>query len=519
MEASIEQKKKLLFLALFATGLSGIVAEYCFATLSTYFVGDSVKQWSIVISLMLFSMGLGSRITKSFKSHLLLIFITIEFILSLVVSFSAVITYYLAIKLEFIGLIIYLMSILTGTLIGMELPLAIRLNEEFQSLKFNVANVLEKDYYGSLLGGIFFVFIGLPYFGLTYTPFLLGSINLLVVLILIFVFRDRLTAKVKRMVLFVGCMVILTVAGGAFFSEKIILHGEQDKYKDKIVFQEQSIYQKIVVTQWKRDYWLYLNDNLQFSTFDEPMYHEVLVHPIMYVLGRPRNVLILGGGDGCAARELLKYKELQSITLVDLDKKLTDLFTENEELSKINKSALTNPKVTIINKDGFTFMEKTEDFYDLIIIDLPDPRNVELSRLYSNEFYEICYSHLTPKGGIITQAGSPYYTPKAFRCIEKTIASVGFSTLPLHNQVLTMGEWGWVVGTKERFSKETIINMIQGFDDDFVDTQWLNKESMSLITSFGKDFLLSKVNDSILINRISNPVLYHYYDEGNWDTY
>lgn len=516
--SSLNQKKKLLFGALFATGLAGIVAEYCYATLSTYFVGDSVKQWSIVISLMLFSMGLGSRITRSLKDNLLLAFIVVEFSLSLVVSFSAITTYFLVSKVEYISLIIYSMAIITGLLIGMELPLAMRLNKEFQSLKFNVANVLEKDYYGSLIGGLFFVFIGLPYLGLTYTPFLLGGINLLVALILIYVFRDRLSDKLTMGVITVGLLIASIIIGGSLLSEKIIFYGEQKKYKDKIIFHEQSIYQKIVVTKWKKDYWLYLNGNLQFSTFDEPMYHEVLVHPIMHLLSKPRKILILGGGDGCAARELLKYNDISSITLVDLDKKLTDLFSNEEQLIKINMSSLLNQKVHVINQDGFSFIEKTNDFYDLIIVDLPDPRNIELSRLYSREFYKTCFNQLTPNGGLITQASSPYYTPKAFKCIEKTMGSAGFNTLPLHNQILSMGEWGWIVGIKKNYSKKELLSMLKTFKADSIDTKWLNNESISLITSFGKDYFF-KTDSEIEINKINKPVLYHYYNQGNWDTY
>lgn len=517
--SSVKVKRRILFSALFATGLSGIVAEYCFATLSTYFIGDSVKQWSIIISLMLFSMGIGSRITKSFDGNVFKLFVFTEFALSLIVSFSAVLTYYLASQIEYVGIYIYAMAIITGTLIGMELPLAMRLNNDFQSLKLNVANVLEKDYYGSLIGGLFFVFIGLPYLGLTYTPFILGFINLLVAILLLIFFKNKLSKKEqKKLFSIAGLLMVLLILGNVF-SEKIILHGEQTKYKDKIVFQEQSMYQKIIITKWKNDYWLYLNDNLQFSTFDEPMYHEVLVHPIMQILNKPQKILILGGGDGCAARELLKYKTTEKITLVDLDKKLTELFTKKPELTKINNNSLNNSNVNIINQDGYKFINETNEFYDLIIVDLPDPRNVELSRLYSKEFYELCRLKLTPKGGIITQAGSPYYTPYAFNCINLTMKSANFSTLPLHNQILSMGQWGWVLGTKEKMTKDNMLTKLTRFNLPEIKTEWLNKESIPLITSFGKNYYAKKSIDSIEINQISNPVLYHYYNKGNWDTY
>lgn len=511
-------KKKALFLSLFATGLSGIVAEYCFATLSTYFIGDSVKQWAIVISLMVFSMGLGSRFTKRLEKHIFRWFIFIEFTLSICVSFSAVSTYFLATQTNWIELYIYSMSMLTGILIGMEIPLAVRLNDEFESLKLNVANVLEKDYYGSLIGGLFFVFIGLPYLGLTYTPFLLGGINLMVAMLLLYSFKKELISKERRQLILgsLGILVLLIV--GALGAEKIVLYGEQNKFKDKIVIQQQSMYQKIVVTQWKEDYWLYLNDNLQFSSFDEPLYHEVLIHPVMTALSKPRNILILGGGDGLAARELLKYEDIQQITLVDLDPALTNLFRKDKRMTEINNNALNHPKVNIINQDGFSFMNESKAIFDLIIIDLPDPRNVELGRLYSKEFYETCLLHLTPKGGIITQAGSPYYTPTAYKCIELTMGEAGFSTLGLHNQILSMGEWGWVLGSKEKRSKEDLIQSIRRFDQKQVQTEWFNRESVNLITSFGKDYY-GESKEKIEINQINNPVLYRYYQKGNWDTY
>ncbi len=516
---SVNTKRKILFSALFATGLSGIVAEYSYATLSTYFVGDSVKQWSIIISLMLFSMGVGSRITKSFDGNVFRFFLITEYCLSVIVSFSAVTTYYLASQIEYIGFYIYIMAIITGTLIGMELPLAMRLNDEFQSLKLNVANILEKDYYGSLIGGLFFVFVGLPYLGLTYTPFILGFINLLTAVLLLKFFKNKLTDKQNKYFNVVSAVVIVLLLMGSVFAQKIVMYGEQSKYKDKIVFQEQSIYQKIVVTKWKDDYWLYLNDNLQFSTFDEPMYHEVLVHPMMQILQRPKNILILGGGDGCAARELLKYPKVEKITLVDLDKKLTDLFKEKKHLVDINKKSLTHPKVNIINQDGFSFISETTDFYDFIIVDLPDPRNVELSRLYSKEFYELCRLKLTPSGGIITQAGSPYYTPNAYLCINKTMQKAGYSTLPIHNQILSMGEWGWIAGTKKTLSRSEMKEILQEFDETKIETEWLNREAMPLITSFGKNYYGKEQGDSITVNEIGNPVLYHYYNQGNWSTY
>ena len=190
-------RSNILKLALFATGLSGIVAEYILSTLATYFLGDSVFLWTMIVSIMLFSMGLGSRISKSIKSNLLEKFITIEFILSVLSAFVSVITYSASAYYGYVGFVIYGLSVIIGLLIGMEIPIVIRLNDEFENLRVNVSTVMEKDYYGSLLGGVFFAFIGLPYLGLTYTPFILGTINFLVAIGLYIMLRNAVDSRLR----------------------------------------------------------------------------------------------------------------------------------------------------------------------------------------------------------------------------------------------------------------------------------------------------------------------------------
>ncbi len=514
----IKNRTYILKAALFATGLSGIVAEYILATLATYFLGNSVLQWTLIISHMLFFMGIGSRITQVLTKHIFTYFVGIEFALSLVVSFSALITYSVAAFSAYTGVFIYGLAILTGTMIGMELPLAVRLNEQYEELRINVSSILEKDYYGSLLGGLFFAFVGLPYLGLTYTPFILGAINLLVAISLLQLFPSSISKKRINQLRVIAVGVLLVIGLGAFSAQKIIFFGEQQKYVDKVIYSEQTAYQKIVITQWKDDYWLYLDGNLQFSSFDEPLYHEVLVHPAVQLTPTLSNVLILGGGDGCAARELLKYQSVQSITLVDLDPAMTRLASEHPVLLEMNNGALKNPKVTVFNQDGFTWLEQANRFFDLIIIDLPDPRSVELSRLYSFEFYQMCKKHLRPGGVLITQAGSPYFAPRSFRCIEKTMEATGLSVIPLHNQIITMGEWGWMLGVKQEIADSTLIHKLKKSTFEEVDTRWINQEALNLITSFGKDYF-KQPTDTVRVNKIHDPVLYRYFLNGTWDLY
>ncbi|MCV6631014.1 MAG: polyamine aminopropyltransferase [Flavobacteriaceae bacterium] len=516
---ALKKDSSVLKAAIFATGFSGIVAEYILSTLATYFIGNAVLQWTMIVSLMLFCMGLGSRLSKYIPRHLVWYFLLLELFLSMLVAFSSLMVYSMAAVSAYYGLLIYGLSMLLGLLIGLEIPLVMRINETYEDLTTNVSAILEKDYYGSLLGGMFFAFVGLPILGLTYTPFVLGFVNLGVAILVFFRFRSYLPSgeNIKLQSL-LGAGVLFLILG-LYFSNPIIQWGEQSKYKDKVVFAEQSKYQKIVMTQWKDDFWLYLNGNLQFCSIDEVMYHEPLVHPIMQLHPMPQRVLVLGGGDGCAVRELLKYSTISQVDLVDLDPAMTQLGKENQMLASLNKGSMHSKKLQLFHQDAYRFLEEERSrFYDIIIVDLPDPRSVELGRMYSYEFYNICKRKLRKNGMIITQAGSPYYATRAYRCIEKTMASAGFTTLAMHNQILSMGQWGWILGSKTPIDKEQLKRKAQQLKFEGIETKWLQTESMQLLTSFGKHIIFERT-DSVAINKIHDPVLHRYYLEGNWELY
>lgn len=504
-----------LKIALFATGLAGIVAEYTLSTLATYFLGDSVFQWTMIVSIMLFSMGLGSRISKWIEHNLIEKFVLLEFLLSIIASNVTIIVY---VFFAFYGnttFVIYALSITVGLLIGMEIPLVIRLNERFQNLKVNISSALENDYFGSLAGGVFFAFIGLPYLGLTYTPLILGIVNFTVATFLIVVIWKELDKRMRRRLIAYSSLVIIVLTLSGLFAKRIVEWGDRIRYKDPVVYSEQSRYQKIVLTYSAGDYWLFLNGNQQLSTFDEALYHEPLVHPIVQLHPSPKKVLILGGGDGAAARELLKYDRIEAITLVDLDPSVTNLAKTHPILININGGALNDAKVNVINQDGFTFLEEVVETYDIIIADFPDPRTIDLGRLYTKEFYWLCRQALKKDGMMITQAGSPYYAKEAFDCIDKTMASAGFQTLPLHNHVLTLGEWGWVIGSKKR---RNLKKELKNASVEDVATQWLTTETLTGLVSFGKN-VFANSEKVVEVNQIHSPVLYKYYLNGRWDLY
>ncbi len=403
-------------------------------------------------------------------------------------------------------------------MIGFEIPLVTRLNETYEELRTNIAAVMEKDYFGALLGGLFFAFFALPHLGLTYTPLVLGSINFLVASLLLWFFF-RLTSKKKTLVTaFAACSLILIALG--ILIQPIIMYGEQRRYRDKVIYSLQTPYQKIVMTQWKKHYWLFINGQEQFSSFDEEKYHEPLVHPAMKLAANRNEILILGGGDGLALREVLKHPDVDSVTLVDLDREMTDLARKHPVLLNINQNSMNDERLRIVNRDARAFLREDRNVYGVIIIDLPDPDTIDLMHLYSLSFYRLVQKHLIRGGVMVTQATSPYFSKKAFKCILKTVREAGFSILPYHNQIPTMGEWGWVLGIRnEEIDEETLKR--QALKSDFSDltTRFLNRDALISMVHFGKGILDGKDADNIKINREITPVLHSYYLSGTWGMY
>ena len=515
---SPRSKSLALKASLFATGCAGIVAEFVLSTLATYLIGNAIFQWTIVMSLMLFAMGIGSRFSRFFQQHLLDVFIIVEFLLSLLCALAAELAYGLSAFTENISLLIYLQALVIGCLIGLEIPLVTRLNETYEELRVNISGVMEKDYFGALLGGLLFAFLALPYLGLTYTPIVLGSINFLVAAFLLWRFFPLIHFKRLLVIAFSCSLVSLLLL--AALATPIIRYGEQRKYKDKVIYSAQTPYQKIVMTRWKDYYWLYINGQEQFSTYDEEKYHEPLVHPAMKISHNAADVLILGGGDGLALREVWKYPSVRKVTLVDMDPEMTSLSKTHPVLRDINNNSMYDSRLSVVHEDAARFLEKDATLYGVIIIDLPDPDTVDLMHVYSDTFYRTVNRHLIKGGVMVTQAASPYFARKAFLCIVKTIRNAGFSVLPYHNQIPTMGEWGWVLAVQADTLSETelltVATRIQFAD---IPTRFLNQDGMVSMTHFGKGIFDTGDYETIQINREQSPVLYQYYMAGSWGMY
>ena len=511
-----EGRGRILKFCLLATGAAGLVAEYVLCTLATYILGNAVLQWTVVISLMLFAMGLGARATRRLIGNLLDKFIFAELTLTVLCGGSAVLSYSLYGSTNAIALVIYGLAMAVGFLVGLEIPLVTRINESYEELRVNIASVMEYDYFGALIGGVFFAFLALPRLGLVHTPIVLACVNLLVAALLAGRFRGSL--RYRSPIALAFCLVGLVMVFLALFSQPIILYGEQRLYKDKIIYAEQSRYQKIVLTRWKGDCWLFINGNEQFSSFDEERYHEPLVHPAMSLpLPRPQ-VLLLGGGDGLALREVLKYEDVASVTLVDLDPAMTTLASTHPVLLDLNEGSLRDPRVKVVNRDAAAYLADTPGVFHRIIIDLPDPNSIELGRLYSVEFYRLCLRSLARGGVAVTQATSPIFSRRAFGCILKTMREAGFACVPYHNQVPTLGEWGWVLGMDAGETDEADLRKaLLGLTFERVPTRFLNREALVSMLHFGKGVFDDY--GRLEVNRKSHPVLTEYYRRGKWDFY
>jgi spermidine synthase len=302
-------------------------------------------------------------------------------------------------------------------------------------------------------------------------------------------------------------LLLITELIAFVFAERILNYSETLTYNDHIIFSTSSPYQRIVLTKNKRELRLFLNGNLQFSSADEYRYHEALIHPGLQSLHEPKNVLVLGGGDGLAVREIIKYPSVSSVTLVDLDSKMTKLFTTNNILLQLNNGSLKNAKVKVQNEDAFIFLKNNRDRYDFIVIDFPDPSNFSIGKLYSNTFYRLLYQSLSDSGVAVVQSTSPYVAPKSFWCIDETIRSVGFHTAPYHNLVPSFGEWGYILAFK-RGSYTVPENYLPNL-------KFVNPATAQQMFVFPQDMRAKK---PLAVNKLNNQVLVNYFEE-EWNAY
>jgi spermidine synthase len=480
MDSNQIRKSKAIYWASGIVSICGIIFEVLFGAIGSYILGDGVKQYTLTISLFLTGMGIGASLSEYITKKLILSFVWIEYTIALIGGFSAFLLFginaYLSSGSD--ALFLYSITLIVGALTGIELPILIRkANEIGVALNKSTARVLFSDYAGGLIGGLLFVYLLRPQLGMVKTAFFVALINVTVALWVLFYFRKEIKGRIIHAV--AGFTIMLSLIGGLFFGEEAAFSFEQKMYRDPIVYAEETNYQRIILTKEQGDLRLFLNGQLQFSSSDEYRYHEMLIHPTMLASTNKQHVLVLGGGDGLAVRELLKYDSVKTITVVDLDPAITQLAKEHPDIVKLNNDALSNPLVTVINEDAFKFMEETNVFYDAIVVDLPDPNNESLNKLYTIEFYSLLRNHLHPGGAMMIQATSPVFAPAVYWTIDHTVKATGLHTKNLHLDVPSFGNWGFVLAKREPFILDDA--KIE------VETNYLTEETLLASNHFGKD--------------------------------
>ena len=445
----------LLFITVLLIAACGLIYELIAGTLASYLLGDSVLQFSTIIGCYLFAMGIGSALSRYIHRGLAYRFVWIELMLGVIGGFSSALLFLAFAYTQGFQLLMYALVVVIGILVGLEIPILMRMVRERYHFRDVVAHVLTFDYLGALGASLLFPILLVPRLGLVRSAMLFGSINVGVALWSTFLFARQLpsTRVLRGLCLLVICGLAIGMAQAA----RITAAAEDNIYADEIILARDTRYQHIVLTRFKDDIRLFLNSHLQFSSRDEYRYHEALIHPGLSAVPTPRRVLVMGGGDGLAVREILKYPQVESVTLVDLDPEMTRLFSTHPMLTGLNQKSFLSPKVRVINADAFPWVDTSPDSYDFIVIDFPDPTSYSLGKLYTTAFYKAAARHLSAQGLMVVQSTSPMFARDSYWCIVETLKQAGLKTYPYHVYVPSFGEWGFVIASTHEYSSPTLL--------------------------------------------------------------
>jgi spermidine synthase len=508
----------LLLVTVLVIATCGLVYELLASTLASFVLGDAVMQYSTVIGVYLSAMGVGAWLSGRVESHVARAFVEIEIAVALVGGMSAPVLFLAFAHLSWFRLVLYGIVLIIGILVGMEIPLLLRILRERYAFKDLIARVLTVDYLGALVGSLAFPIFFVPKLGLVRTSLVIGAINALTAIGSTFLLEKDVKQEKAGLLARAGfVLAILTV--GIFTAERITLLAEEGLYADEIVYAKQTAYQRIVVTRGRSSFQLFLNGNLQFSSADEYRYHEALIWPAVASRAEAglatENVLVLGGGDGLGLRELLHVPGLKNITIVDLDPGMTQLAKTMPLLKNLNEGSFFDPRVRVINDDAYVWLGDPRNDalkFDLVIADFPDPNHYALGKLYTTRMYALMKQKLGNGGVIAVQSTSPLFARKSFWCIARTMEKAGLEVAPYHVFVPSFGEWGFTLaraagshGTPLPPSKLPVLPAPLKYLDD---------------PALRQLFVLARDMESldVEINRLDNQVLVHYY-EAEWKRY
>src|SRR5215510_7480372 len=314
----------VLFLNVLVVATCGLVYELLAGALASYVLGDSVTQFSLIIGIYLSALGVGAWLSRFVERGLARRFVEVELAVALLGGASAPLLFLSFARLSYFHVILYSVVFGIGVLVGLELPLLMRILKDNVDFKDLVSRILTFDYIGALVGSVLFPILLVPKLGLVRTSLLFGLLNAGVGLWGTWQLRPLIPGGVIGLRAR-AALVMLLLAIGAVKANNLTTLAEDGLYADEIIYTRTTAYQRIAITRGRAGFQLFLNGALQFSSADEYRYHESLVHPAMMAAGSPRRVLVLGGGDGLALREILRHPSVEAAVLVDLDPDMTRL--------------------------------------------------------------------------------------------------------------------------------------------------------------------------------------------------
>jgi spermidine synthase len=491
-----------LYLNVFVVAICGLVYELLAGTLGSYLLGDSVTQFSLVIGLYLSAMGVGAWLSRRIETDLARRFVEIELAVAVVGGLSAPVLFVAFGKIAHFQFVLLAFVFVIGMLVGLELPLLMRLLEGQLAFKDIVSRVLTFDYIGALAAALMFPLVLVPQLGLVRSSLIMGTANAAVALWGTWLLASRIGKKKVIGVRVRALLVMIGLLIGVAMADVFTTWAEDEMYVDPIVYTETSPYQRIVVTQGRAGFQLFLNGNLQFSSADEYRYHESLVHPPMLAAdGPPRRVLILGGGDGLALREVLAHPSVEEVTLVDLDPSMTNLSREFPPLAELNKQALADARVTVVNDDAAVWLDEDDRQWDVIVVDFPDPNTFQLGKLYTKAFYRRLLSRLSPGGAVTVQATSPLFARRSYWCIIETMRAAGFIVKPYQVAVPSFGVWGYALAKRTEFAPPEAVAAT-------LNLRYLNAGALRSMFEIPADLMPLPVE----VNQLDNQALVRYYE-------
>lgn len=532
-----ERQCNILLLAAAVSSACGLAIELLLGTLASYLVGNQALSYGLAVGGFLAAMGLGSYLSQFILSddepsidpnhpnhpnhpnnstisasteatraaHLLTRFVQVELAIAPLSALLPLGLFGLFVIDQSLWLGLILVTLILGTLAGLEVPLLTRIIERDRGLKDSLARILALDYVGALFGSIAFPVVLLPVFGMFPTAAMLGSLPALMV------FAIGQSFPSMRRWRWWGLIIAALLWAIAPLSVPLGNLLENTLYDAPIVSRIQTPYQRIVLTRGSQDARLYVDGELQFSTIDEYRYHEALIHPTLAAAGtptgQPKRVLLMGAGDGLALREVLKWSSVERVLLLELDPAIVQLVRHYPLLAKLHDDAFDDPRVEIRYGDAFAIAPKLNEQFDAIIADFPDPDHKVIAKLYSEGFYRRLRSRLTPHGVFVTQASSPFFAPRAFACVEKTLNAAGFVTAPYTVDIPSFGPWGFVLAS------ERAIDPASWAID--VPTRFLNAEVLPALFILPKDFQ----GQTVEVNRLARPIIVQYQADQRWELY